>query len=104
MYILHLGYYKSSESQHPDEHFELNYLKGSVLDFAEVYNLQEEVYCGEVDYQRETNIEEVKKWLKDGIISLAYPTKDSKRFNEMVLSAPSPILRISVLYWQSGYD
>ncbi len=103
MYILQLGYYKSSESQYPDEHFELHYLKGDPLDFAELYNLHEDLSCGELDYRRETNIEEVKKWLKDGIISLSYPLKDSKRFNELVLPAPSPKLRISVFYWQSGY-
>ena len=102
MYILHLGYYKSSESKHPDEHFELNYLKGETLDFAKLYNLQEVVFCGEIDYRRKTNIEEVKKWLKDGIISLFY--KDSKRFNETVLADPSPILEISAFYWQSGCD
>ena len=104
MYILHLGYYKSSESKYPDEHFEFNYLKGRTLDFAEVYNLQEDLSCGELDYQRETTIEEVKKWLKDGVISLSFPSKDSKRFNEIVLSDPSPILKISVYYWQCGYD
>lgn len=104
MYILHLGYFKSSESQNPDEHFEFDYLKGRTLDFAEIYNLQEDVFCGEVDYRRKTNIEEVKKWLKDGIIRLSYPSKDSKRFNEIVLTDPSPILEISVYYWQSGYD
>ena len=104
MYILQLGYYKSSESQYPDEHFELRHLKGSELAFAELYNLDEDLSCGELDYRRETNIEEVKKWLNDGIISLAYPSTDTKRFNEIVLSAPSPKLRISVYYWQSGYD
>ena len=104
MYSLHLGYYKSSESKHPDEHFELDYLKGEALDFAKLYNLQEEVYCGEVDYRRKTNIEEVNKWLRDGIIRLSYSYKDSKRFNETVLSDPSPILVISAFYWQSGYD
>ena len=103
MYILHLGYYKSSESECPDEHFEFNYLKGSTLDFAEVYNLQEDLSCGELDYRRETTKEEVMKWLKDGIISLSYPSKDSKRFNEIVLSDSSPRLVISVFYWQSGY-
>ena len=41
MYILHLGYYKSPESRYPDEHFELDYLKGKTIDFAELYNLQE---------------------------------------------------------------
>ena len=35
MYILHLGYYKSSESKYQDEHFEFDYLKGPTLDFAE---------------------------------------------------------------------
>ena len=104
MYFLHLGYYKSSESIHPDEHFEFNYLKGDPLEFAELYNLQEDLSCGELDYRRKTNIEEVKKWLEDGIISLSYPTNDSIRFNEIVLSALSPILEISVFYWQSGYD
>ena len=79
MYLLLLRFYKSSESQHPDKVFELEYLKGDPLSFAEVYNLQEDVFAGEVDYLRETNIEEVKKWLKDGIISLSYPSKDSKR-------------------------
>lgn len=104
MYFLSLHYYKSLESQRPDEVFELNYLKGRVLDFAELYDLQEDLSCGELDYLRETNIEEVKKWLKDGIISLSYPSKDSKRFDEIVLTDPSPILEISVYYWQSGYD
>lgn len=104
MYILHLGYFKSSASKYPDEHFEFDYLKGSELDFAELYNLHEDMSCGELDYRRETNIEEVKKWLKDGIIRLSYPSKDSERFNEIVLSVPSPILEISVYYWQSGYD
>lgn len=104
MYILQLDYYKSSESKHPDEIFELKYLKGRVLDFAELYNLHEELVGGEIDYRRKTDIEEVKKWLKDGIISLSYPSNDSERFNEIVLSAPSPILKISVCYWQSGYD
>ena len=104
MYILHLGYFKSPESEYPDEHFELNYLKGRTLDFAELYNLHEVVFCGEIDYKRETNVEEVKKWLKDGIISLSYPSKDSQRFNEIVLSTPSPILEIGAFYWQSGYD
>ena len=104
MYILHLGYYKSSESKYPDEHFELNYLKGRTLDFAELYNLHEDVSCGELDYRRETNIEEVNEWLKDGIISLSYPLEDSKRFNDIVLADPSPKLEISVYYWQSGYD
>ena len=104
MYILDLGYYKSSESKYPDEHFELKYLKGNELDFAELYNLHEDLSCGELDYRKETNIEEVKKWLKDGIIRLSYPSKDTKKFNEMVLSDPSPKLRISVYYWQSGYD
>lgn len=103
MYILSLGYYKSSESKYSDEHFELEYLKGRTIDFAELYNLHEELYGGELDYLRETNIEEVKKWLEDGIISLSYPSKDSKRFNE-ILSASSPILEIGVYYWQSGYD
>lgn len=104
MYFLSLHYYKSLESQRPDDVFELNYLKGRVLDFAELYDLQEDLSCGELDYLRETNIEEVKKWLKDGIISLSYPSKDSKRFDEIVLTDPSPILEISVYYWQSGYD
>ena len=104
MYIIRLHYYKSLESKYPDEHLELNYLKGSELDFAELYNLQEDLSCGELDYRRETNIEEVKKWLEYGIISLSYPAHDSKRFNEIVLSAPSPILEISVFYWQSGYN
>ena len=104
MYFLSLHYYKSLESQRPDDVFELNYLKGRVLDFAELYDLQEDLSCGELDYLRETNIEEVKKWLKDGIIRLSYPSKDSKRFNEIVLTDPSPILEISVYYWQSGYD
>lgn len=104
MYILHLGYYKSPESRYPDEHFELDYLKGKTIDFAELYNLQEDLSCGELDYRRGTNIKEVKKWFKDGIISLSYPSKDSKRFNEIVLSNPSPKLVISVFYWQSGYD
>ena len=104
MYILSLHYYKSLESQRPDEVFELNYLKGRVLDFAELYDLQEDLSCCELDYLRETNIEEVKKWLKDGIISLSYPSKDSKRFDEIVLTDPSPILEISVYYRQSGYD
>lgn len=104
MYILHLGYYKSSDSKYPDEHFDLNYLKGKTLDFAELYNLYEDLSCGERDFRRETNIEEVKKWLKDGIISLSYSSKDSKKFNEIVLSDPSPILKISVVYWQSGFD
>ena len=103
MYILSLGYYKSSESKYSDEHFELEYLKGRTLDFAELYNLQEELVGGELDYRRETNIEEVKKWLEDGIISLSYPSIDSERFNE-ILSESSPRLRISVYYWQSGYD
>lgn len=103
MYILELSYYKSSESKHPDENFELKYMKGTTLDFAEKYNLQEDTSCGELDYRRETNIEEVKQWLEDGIISLYYPAKDSKMFNEIVLSAPAPILKISVYYWQSGY-
>lgn len=104
MYILHLGYYKSSESKYTDEHFELNYLKGRTLDFAELYNLHEVLCGGEIDYERETSVEEIKNWLKDGIISLAYPSKDSRRFNEIVLSAPSPLLKITVFYWQSGYD
>ena len=103
MYILHLGYYQSSESKYPDEHFEMKYLKGRATDFAELYNLQEDVSCGELDYRRETNIEEVKNWLKDGIISFSYPTTDSKRFNEILLSNPSPRLVISVVYWQSGF-
>ena len=102
MYILILRFYKSSESKHPDEIFDLNYLKGNALDFAKLYNLQEEVYCGEIDYQRKTNIEEVNKWLKDGVISVS--CYHSKRFNETVLSEPSPILEISASYWQSGYD
>lgn len=104
MYILNLGYYKSSASKYPDENFELDYLKGRTIDFAELYDLQEDLSCGELDYRRKTNIEEVKKWLKEGIIRLSYPSKDSKRFNEIVLSTPSPILVISVYYWQSGYD
>ncbi len=104
MYILQLGYFKSSDSKYPDEHFELNYLKGNPLDFAELYNLQEDLSCGELDYRRETNIEEVRKWIKDGVISLFYASKDFKRFHELVLSATSPRLRISVFYWQSGYD
>ena len=82
----------------------MNYLKGNEHDFVELYNLREVLFGGEIDYERETTIEEVKKWLNDGIISLAYPSKDTKRFNEIVLSAPSPKLRISVYYWQSGYD
>ncbi len=104
MYIIQLGYFKSSDSKYPDEHFELNYLKGYPLDFAKLYNLQEDLSCGELDYRRETNIEEVRKWLKDGIISLSYASKDSKRFNEIVLSATSPRLSISVFYCHSGYD
>ena len=104
MYILHLGYYKSSESLYPDEHFEFQYLKGNPLSFAKLYNLQEDLSCGEVDYRRDTNIEEVKNWLKDGIICLSFPYADSKRFNDIVLSATSPILKTGVYYWQSGYD
>lgn len=104
MYILHLGYFKSSESQYPDEHFEFDYLKGDKLDFAKLYNLQKDLSCGEVDYRRETCLEEVKKWLEDGIIRLSYPFKDLKRFNEIVMSNPSHRLVISVYYWQSGYD
>jgi len=102
MYILILHFYKSSESKHPDENFDLNYLKGSPLDFAKLYNLQEEVFCGEIDYSRKTNIEEVNKWLKDGVISVA--CYHSKRFSETDLSDPSSILKISASYWQSGYD
>lgn len=104
MYFLHLGYYKSSESRYPDEHFELDYLKGEIIVFAELYNLHEDLSSGELDYRRETNLEEVKKWLIDGVIRLSYPSKDSKRFNEIVLSNPSPILVISVYYWQCGHD
>ena len=104
MYILSLHYYKSSESKYPDEVFEFHYLKGRTRDFAELYNLHEDLSCGELDFRRDTNIEEVKKWLKDGIITLSFPSNDSNRFNEIVLSAPSPILEISVYYWQSGYD
>ena len=104
MYILGLFYYKSSESKYADDSFDLKYLKGNEDDFIKLYNLHEVLYGGEIDYERETNIDEVKKWLEDGIISLAYPSKDSKRFNDIVLSATSPLLRIKVYYWQSGYD
>ena len=104
MYILGLFYFKSSESKYPDERFDLDYLKGNEHDFVELYNLREVLCGGEIDYERETTIEEVKKWLKDGIISLSYPSRDSKKFNDIVLSAPSPKLRISLYYWQSGYD
>ncbi len=104
MYVLGLFYYKSSESKYADDCFDLHYLKGNEEDFVKLYNLQEVLFGGEIDYKRETTIDEVKKWLEDGIISLAYPSKDSKRFNDKVLSANSPILKISVYYWQSGYD
>ena len=104
MYLLLLKYYKSSECEYSDESFRFDYLKGDPLDFAELYNLKEVVFAGEIDYERETNIEEVKKWLEDGIIRLAYPEKDAKKFNEIVMSNPSPILVISAFYWQSGYD
>jgi len=102
MYILILRYFKSSESKHPDEIFDLSYSKDNPLDFAKLYNLQEEEYCGEIDYNRKTNFEEVNKWLKDGVISVA--GYHSKKFNETVLSDPSSILIISASYWQSGCD
>ena len=101
MYILILRFYKSSESKYPDEIFDLDYLKGQPLDFAKLYNLKEEVFCGEIDYSRKTNIEEVNKWLKDGVIRVS--CYHSKRFNETDLSRPSSILEISASYWQSGY-
>lgn len=104
MYLFHLLYYKSSEAESADECFNLKSLKCSVERFAELYNLKEVVYCGELDYRRETTIEEVKDWLKEGVIDLYYPRKDSQRFNETVLSDPSPILEIEAFYWQSGYD
>ena len=101
MYILILRYFKSSESKHPDEIFDLSFSKGNALDFAKLYNLKEEVFCGEIDYSRKTNIEEVNKWLKDGVISVA--CYHSKKFSETDLSNPSSILEISASYWQSGY-
>ena len=48
-------------SKYPDEHFEYNYLKGRTLDFVDLFNLQEDLSCGELYYRNETNREEVKK-------------------------------------------
>lgn len=104
MYILVLNYYKSPESKYPDEKFELDYLKGRADDFAKLYNLHGEVFAGELDYVRETNIDEVKKWLNEGIIRLAFPSRDLEKFNDVVMTATSPILKIRASYWQTGYD
>ena len=102
MFVIELSYYNTSGDPHPAERFDLKHLNGSALDFAESYNLQEEFYAGEYEYQRETNVEEVRKWIADGIVGF-FSTKAADRYDRIVLSNPSTSLVIRVFDFEGWF-